>query len=95
MKFEKKDQKYDFLLEDFNKMGLEYEKLKKGSKGKASNPTKKIKIEEDKKIKELQKEVEALKNQVHQAKKEASKALSRGKRSMLLILGRARKKILK
>ena len=53
MKFEKKDQKYDFLLEDFNKMGLEYEKLKKGSKGKASNPTKKIKIEENKKIKEF------------------------------------------
>ena len=47
----KKDQKYDLLLEDFMKMGLEYEKLKNGSKGKASNPTKKIKIEEDKKIK--------------------------------------------
>ena len=47
----KKDQKYDLLLEDFMKMGLEYEKLKNGSKGKASNPTKKIKIEEDKKVK--------------------------------------------
>ena len=49
----KKDQKYDLLLEDFKKMGLEYEKLKKRSKGKAINPTNKIKIEEDKKIKEL------------------------------------------
>ena len=49
----KKDQKYNLLLEDFKKIGLKYEKLKKGSKGKASNPTKKIKIEEDKKVKEL------------------------------------------
>ena len=49
----KKDQKYDFLLEDFKKMGLEYEKLKNGLKGKARNPTKKIKIEEDKRVKEF------------------------------------------
>ena len=28
----KKDQKYDLLLENFKKMGLEYEKLKKGIK---------------------------------------------------------------
>ena len=55
-------------------MGLKYEKLKKGSKGKASNPTKKIKIDEGKKVKELQKDVEALKKQIHQVKKEASEA---------------------
>ena len=34
----KKDQKYDFLLEDFKKLGLENEKLKGGLKNKASNP---------------------------------------------------------
>ena len=30
--FRKKNQKYDLLLEDFKKMGLEYEKLKKDQK---------------------------------------------------------------
>ena len=59
----KKDQKYDF-----KKLGLENEKLKRGSKSKVSNPRKKIKIEEDKKTKELQKEGEALKMQVHQVR---------------------------
>ena len=49
----KKDQKYDLLLEDFKKLGLENEKLKKRTKGKANNPTKKMKIEEDKNTKKL------------------------------------------
>ena len=62
-------------MEDFKKMGLKYEKLKKGSNGKTSNPAKKIKINEDKKVKELQKEVEALKKHIYQVKKEKSKAL--------------------
>ena len=57
-------------------MGLEYEKLKKGLKGKASNPTKKIKIEKDKKVKELRKKVKALEKQIHQVKKKASEASS-------------------
>ena len=57
-------------------MGLKYEKLKKGSKGKENNPTKKIKIKEDKKIKKFRKEVEALKKLVHQEKKEAFEASS-------------------
>ena len=47
----KKDQKYELLLKDFKKLGLENEKLKKGSKGKASNPNKRMKIGEDKKVK--------------------------------------------
>ena len=51
----KKDQKYDLLLEDLKKLGLENEKLKKGMKGKASNLSKKMKVNEDKKTKELQK----------------------------------------
>ena len=67
----KKDQKYDLLLEDFEKIGIEYENFKNGSKGKTSNPNKMIKIQEDKKVKELRKKVETLKKQVHQAKKEA------------------------
>ena len=49
----KKDQKYDLLLEDFKKLGLENEKWKKGTKGKANNPRKKAKIEEDKTVKDL------------------------------------------
>ena len=49
----KKDQKYDLLLENFKKLGLDNEKLKKGLKGRASNPTKKMKIEKDKKTKKL------------------------------------------
>ena len=49
----KKDQKYDLLLEDFKKLGIENKKLKKGPKGKVSNPNKKMKIEKDKKTKEL------------------------------------------
>ena len=53
MKFIKEIKKYDLLLEDFKKLGVENEKLKKELKGKASNPTKKMKIEEDKKTKEL------------------------------------------
>ena len=57
----KRDKKYDLLLEGFKKLGLGNEKFKKGPKGKASNQTKKMKTEEDKKTKELQKEVEALK----------------------------------
>ena len=61
MKSVKGIKKYDLLLEDFKKLGLGNEKFKKGSKGKASNPTKKMKIEEDKKTKEHQKEVETLK----------------------------------
>ena len=52
---QKRDQKYDFLLEDFKKLGLKNEKLKGGSKSKASNPRKKIKIKEDKKTKKLKK----------------------------------------
>ena len=56
-----KSKKYDLLLKDFKKLGLENKKLKKWEKGKASNQTKKMKTEEDKKTKELQKEVEALK----------------------------------
>ena len=46
------------------------------SKGKVRNPRKKVKIEEDKRVKEHQKKVEALKKQVHQAKKEAFEASS-------------------
>ena len=38
---QKKDQKYDLLLEDFKKLGLENEKLKKKAKGKTSHPQKK------------------------------------------------------
>ena len=49
----KKDQKYDLVLEDFKKLDLENEKLKKGTKGKASNPKKRAKIEEDKRVKDL------------------------------------------
>ena len=49
----KRDQKYDFLLEDSKKLGLENEKLKWGLKSKKSNARKKIKIEKDKKDKEL------------------------------------------
>ena len=39
----KKDKKYDLLLKDFKKLGLNNEKLKKGTKRKASNPRKKAK----------------------------------------------------
>ena len=49
----KRDQKYELLLEDFKKLGLKNEKLKKGPKGKASNPNKRIEIEKDKKTKKL------------------------------------------
>ena len=71
----KKDQKYNLSLEDFKKFGLENEKLKKGTKGKVGRPFKKAKVEEDSKTKELQKKVEALKKQVHQANKETYEAL--------------------
>ena len=47
----KKDQKYELLSKNFKKLGQENEKLKKGLKGKASNPSKRIKIEESKKTK--------------------------------------------
>ena len=50
---QERDQKYEWLLEDFKKLVLEKARLKNGSKGKTSNPTKKIKIEEDKKITKL------------------------------------------
>ena len=50
---QKRDQKYELLLKDFKKLGLENEKLKKGPRGKASNPSKRIKIREDKKTKEI------------------------------------------
>ena len=73
----KKVLKYERLLEDFKKLGLENVKSKKGSKGKASNPSKKMKIDEDKETKELQKEVEPLKKQVRQVKKEAFEASSK------------------
>ena len=72
----KRDQKYNLLLEDFKKLGLENEKLKKRPKGKVNNLSKKMKVEEDKKTKELQNEVEALKKQVRQTKKEAFEASS-------------------
>ena len=49
----KSDQKYKLLLEDFKKLGLENTRLKKGPKGNASKPNKRIKIEEDKKTKKL------------------------------------------
>ena len=62
------------LLEDFKKLGLKNEKLKKGTKGKVSNHRKKAKIEEDKRVKDLYKEVEALKKQVHRTKKEVTEA---------------------
>ena len=52
-------------------------RLKKGPKGKASNPNKRIKIEKDKKTKELQKEIESLKKQVRQVKEESSEASSK------------------
>ena len=51
----KKDQKYDLLLEDFKKLGLENEKMKKGMKGKVNNPRKKAKTKKDKRVKDLQK----------------------------------------
>ena len=70
----KKDQKYNLLLEDFKKLGLENEKMKKGTKERANNPQKKAKTEEDKKVQDLQKEVEPFERQVHQTKKEVSKA---------------------
>ena len=53
--------------------------MKKEPKGKASNPSKRIKIEKDKKTKELQKEIELLKKQVCQIKDEATKASSKWK----------------
>ena len=37
---QKRDQKYEFLLEDFKKLGLENARLKKRPKSKASNPKK-------------------------------------------------------
>ena len=43
------------LLEDFKKLGLENERLKKNPKGKVCNPSKRIKLERDKKTKKLQK----------------------------------------
>ena len=48
-----RDQKYELLLEDFKIMDLENARLKKGPKGIACNPNKRIKNEEDKKTKEL------------------------------------------
>ena len=48
-----KDQKYELLLYDFKKLGLENVKLKKELKGKAGNPSKRIKLEDDKKTNEL------------------------------------------
>ena len=47
----KKDQQYELLMEDFKKLGLENVKLKEGPRGKVGNPSKRIKIEEDKKTK--------------------------------------------
>ena len=58
---------------------IENARLKKEPKGKASNPSKRIKIEKDKKTKELQKEIESLKKQVCQIKEEATKASSKWK----------------
>ena len=82
-------------MKDFKKLGLENEKLKKGSKGKASNSTKKMKIKEDKKTKELQKKVEILKKQVRQTKNEVFEALSQWKRSTLPIKKSSKRKMLK
>ena len=70
----KRDQKYELLLEDFKKLGLENARLKKRPKGKARNPSKRIKIEEDKKTKKLQKEIASLKKQVYQVKEDAPEA---------------------
>ena len=82
-------------MEDFKKLGLGNEKFKKGPKGKASNLTKKMKIEKDKKTKELQKKVEILKKQVRQTKNEVFEALSQWKRSTLPIKKSSKRKMLK
>ena len=49
------DQKYELLLEDFKKLSLENARLKKELKGKADNPNKRIKLDDDsqKKTKKL------------------------------------------
>ena len=49
----KMDQNYELLLEDFKKLGPENVRLKKRPRGKADNPIKRIKIEDDKKTKEF------------------------------------------
>ena len=61
------------LLEDFKKLDLNNAKFKKGPRSKADNPSKRIKIEEDKKTKELQKEIELLKNKSVRSMKERPK----------------------
>ena len=87
----KMDQKYDLLLEDFKKLGLENEKLKKWAKGKTSHPRKKAKVEENKKTKELQKEVDTLKKQVHQIKKEVFEASNQWEKKYTKDVGRNKK----
>ena len=85
---QKRDKKYELLLEDFKKLGLENAKLKKESKDKDNNPSKRIKIEEDKKTKELQKEIESLKKQVRQVREEAFKASSKWEEKYVVDIGK-------
>ena len=54
---QKRDQKYELLLQDFKELGLENARLKKESKDKKCNLNKRIKLEEDKKPKRIFKEV--------------------------------------
>ena len=79
------------MLEDFKKLGLENEKLKKGTTGKASHPWKKAKVEESKKTKELQKEINTLKKQVHQIKKEVFEASNQWEKKYTKDVGRNKK----
>ena len=81
---QERDQKYELLLQDFKKLGLENARLKKELKGKVGNPNKRIKLDDDsqKKTKELQKEVEFRKKQIYLVK--IVEASSKWKRSTLL-----------
>ena len=83
------------MLEDIKKLGLENSWLKRGPKGKVGNPSKKIKIEEDKKTKELQKEIKSLKKQVHQIRGEASKALNKWEEKYVANTEKQKEKLLK
>ena len=72
-------------------MGLENKKLKKRTIGKTSHPHEKAKVKESKKTKKLQKEIDTLKKQVHQTKKEGFEASRQWEKKYTEDIGRYKK----
>ena len=60
-------------------------------KGKTGNPSRRIKLEENKKTKKLQKKIEFLKKQVHQTKEEVIEASNKWEKKYFVDTGKQKR----